>query len=143
MASSSASKFSGRSPAVADLLADAVRRPAAVTFGRERVLSLGGVDVRMVVVGPTHTRGDTGLFVTGDNVLFAGDVVMNESFLAATGVSSARAWMAAFDTFAAMKPAIVVPSHGAVGPGTLVDANRAIVRAVQELHQGRYPCSAA
>ena len=32
--------FSGRSPAVADLLADAVRRPAAVTFGRERVLSI-------------------------------------------------------------------------------------------------------
>jgi glyoxylase-like metal-dependent hydrolase (beta-lactamase superfamily II) len=123
--------FSGRSPAVAELLADAARRPAAVTFEREHVLSLGGVDVRMVVVGPTHTRGDTGFFVTGDNVLFSGDVVMNESFLAATGVSSARAWMAALDTFEAMKPRTIVPSHGAIGPGTLVEANRTLVRDVQ------------
>ena len=45
--------FSGRSPANAELLADAARRPAAITFDREHVLSLGGVDVRMVVVGPT------------------------------------------------------------------------------------------
>lgn len=123
--------FSGRSPLVADLLADAARRPAVVTFDRDYVLSLGDVDVRMVVVGPTHTRGDTGFFVSGDNVLFSGDVVMNESFLAATAVSSARAWMAAFDTFEGMKPKTVVPSHGATGPGSIIEANRAIVRTVQ------------
>jgi glyoxylase-like metal-dependent hydrolase (beta-lactamase superfamily II) len=123
--------FSGRSPLIAELLADAARRPAAITFDRDYVLSLGGVDVRMTVVGPTHTRGDTGFFVAGDNVLFSGDVVMNESFLAATGVSSARAWMAAFGTFEAMKPTTVVPSHGSVGSGSLVAANRAIVSTVQ------------
>ena len=123
--------FSGRSPAVAGLLADAARRPAAITFDRDYVLPLGGVDVRMAVVGPTHTRGDTGFFVTGDNVLFSGDVVMNESFLAATAVSSARAWMAAFDTFEAMKPTTIVPSHGAVGTGSLIAANRAVVASVQ------------
>jgi hypothetical protein len=27
-----------------------------------------------------HTKGDTGFFVQGDNVLFSGDVVMNNSF---------------------------------------------------------------
>lgn len=123
--------FAGRSPVNAELLADAARRPAAITFDREHVLPLGGVDIRMVVVGPTHTRGDTGFFVTGDNVLFAGDVVMNQSFLAATAVSSARAWLAAFDTFEAMKPQAVVPSHGAVGTGALVAANRALVASIQ------------
>lgn len=122
--------FSGRSQTVADLLADAARRPAAVTFDREYTLALGGVDVKMVVVGPTHTRGDTGFFVSGDNVLFSGDVVMNESFLAATAVSSARAWMAAFATFEGLKPQIVVPSHGAVGTGALVDANRQVVSGI-------------
>jgi glyoxylase-like metal-dependent hydrolase (beta-lactamase superfamily II) len=140
--------FAGRSPAVADLLADAARRPAAITFEREHVLSLGGVDVRMVVVGPTHTKGDTGFFVTGDNVLFSGDVVMNQSFLAATGVSSARAWMAAFDTFDAMKPQTVVPSHGAIGTGAIIAANRALVgtvqtRAVELKAQGRSADEAA
>ena len=84
--------FSERSPATAEILKDAARRPAAITFERDYTIDLGGVRVRCLVVGPTHTRGDTGFFVEGDNVLFAGDVVMNNSFLAATAVSSMKAW---------------------------------------------------
>src|SRR6185369_8935120 len=81
-------QFAGRSPVTAEILKDAARRTADITFDREYLLDLGGVRIRFVVVGPTHTRGDTGFFVEGDNVLFSGDVVMNESFLAATDVSS-------------------------------------------------------
>jgi glyoxylase-like metal-dependent hydrolase (beta-lactamase superfamily II) len=124
--------FSGRSPLTAELLKDAVRRRADVTFDREHVLDLGGVRVRLLVVGPTHTRGDTGFFVEGDSVLFAGDVVMNESFLAAGPVSSVKAWLAAFDAFDALKPRTIVPAHGAVGPGTLVAANRTLVQGVRD-----------
>jgi glyoxylase-like metal-dependent hydrolase (beta-lactamase superfamily II) len=123
--------FSKRSPATADILKDAARRPAVITFDREYRLDLGGVAVRFLVVGPTHTRGDTGFFVEGDNVLFAGDVVMNNSFLAATPVSSMKAWLAAFDAFEAMKPQTIVPAHGAVGPGSIIEANRHIMQAVQ------------
>jgi glyoxylase-like metal-dependent hydrolase (beta-lactamase superfamily II) len=124
--------FSGRSPLTAELLADAVRRRADVTFDREHLLDLGGVRVRFLVVGPTHTRGDTGLFVEGDAILFAGDVVMNESFLAAGGASSLKAWLTAFDTFGALQPRTVVPAHGSVGPGTLIAANRALVESVRD-----------
>ena len=124
--------FSGRSPLTADLLSDAVRRRADVTFDREYLLDLGGVRVRFLVVGPTHTRGDTGLFVEGDGILFAGDVVMNESFLAAGAGSSVKAWLAAFDAFGALKPGTVVPAHGSVGPGTLVAANRTLVEGVRD-----------
>jgi glyoxylase-like metal-dependent hydrolase (beta-lactamase superfamily II) len=124
--------FSGRSPLTAELLKDATRRRADVTFDRSHVLDLGGVRVRFLVVGPTHTRGDTGFFVEGDNVLFAGDVVMNESFLSAGPASSIKAWLSAFDAFAALKPGAVVPAHGAVGPGTLVAANRTWVQQVHD-----------
>jgi glyoxylase-like metal-dependent hydrolase (beta-lactamase superfamily II) len=122
--------FSGRSPLTAEILKDAERRTAAVTFGREHRLDLGGVAVRFIVVGPTHTRGDTAFFVEGDTVLFTGDVVMNNSFLAATAVSSMKAWLAAFDTLEALKAQVIVPAHGAVGTGALVPANRAIMRVV-------------
>ena len=71
--------------------------------------------MRFLVVGPTHTRGDTGFFVEGDGVLFSGDVVMNNSFLAANQASSMKAWLAAFDAFEAMRPRTIVPAHGAVG----------------------------
>jgi glyoxylase-like metal-dependent hydrolase (beta-lactamase superfamily II) len=123
--------FSGRSPATAEILKDAARRKADITFEREYTLDLGGVRVRFVVVGPTHTRGDTGFFVEGDGVLFAGDVVMNDSFLAATAVSSMKAWLAAFDTFEALKPRTIVPAHGAVGPGAIIATNRGIMQGVQ------------
>src|SRR4051794_20274582 len=96
--------FAGRSPVTADLLKDAVRRRADVAFDREFTFDLGGVHVRAVLVGPTHTRGDTGFFVEEDGVLFTGDVVMNDSFLAAGDASSMTAWLTAFDTFDAMQP---------------------------------------
>jgi len=124
--------FSGRSTLNAELLKDAARRRADITFDREYTLDLGGVRVKFLLVGPTHTRGDTGFFVEGDNVLFAGDVVMNESFLAANPSSSIKAWLTAFDTFEALKPRTIVPAHGAVGTGALIAANRTWVREVQE-----------
>jgi glyoxylase-like metal-dependent hydrolase (beta-lactamase superfamily II) len=123
--------FSGRSNMTAEILKDSARRPAVITFDRRYTLNLGGVDVDFVVVGPTHTRGDTGFFVRGDNVLFTGDVVMNESFLSANANSSMNAWLAAFDTFEAMKPQTIVPAHGAVGPGALIAANRELMRTIQ------------
>jgi glyoxylase-like metal-dependent hydrolase (beta-lactamase superfamily II) len=123
--------FSGRSPATAEILKDAQRRPAAITFDRDYSLDLGGVRVRFLVVGPTHTRGDTGFFVEGDNVLFSGDVVMHNSFLAASAVSSMNAWLKAFDTFEAQKPQTIVPAHGAVGPATIIAINRGFMQTVQ------------
>ena len=123
--------FSGRSPMTAELLKDATARKADITFDREYRLDLGGVHVRFLVVGPTHTRGDTGFFVEEDAVLFSGDVVMNNSFLAANQASSMKAWLAAFDAFEAMRPKVVVPSHGAVGDGTIIAANRAVMQGIQ------------
>ena len=123
--------FSRRSPMTAELLQGATGRKVDVTFDRDYTLDLGGVRVRFLVVGPTHTRGDTALFVEGDGVLFAGDVVMNQSFLAAGAATSMKAWLAAFDAFDQMRPQTIVPSHGAVGDAALIAANRAVMTAVQ------------
>jgi glyoxylase-like metal-dependent hydrolase (beta-lactamase superfamily II) len=123
--------FSRRSEVTAELLSDAAVFTPDITFDGEYVLDLGGARVRLVSVGPTHTRGDTGLLVEEDRVLFSGDVVMNESFLAARQESSMRAWLEAFDTFEAMGPRVVVPAHGAVGDGGLIAANRAVMEAIR------------
>ena len=71
------------------------------------------------------------MFVEEDRILFSGDLVMHDSFLAATATSSMKAWLAAFDTFEALKPATVVPSHGAVGPGSIIAVNREVMLAIQ------------
>lgn len=64
------------------------------------------------------------------NVLFAGDVVMNNSFVAATENSSIRAWLAAFDLLDTWVPRTIVPAHGEVGSGALIGANRGVMLAL-------------
>ena len=124
-------RFASRTPVMGELLRDATRRTPSITFDREYRLDLGGVAVQFLVVGPTHTRGDTGFFVEGDGVLFSGDVVMNESFLSANARSSITAWLAAFDAFEAMGPGVIVPAHGEVGDGSLTGIQRETMLAIQ------------
>lgn len=130
-AAAQAKAFAARSALDAELLGDAAVRPADVPFDRDQLLDLGGVRVRLLVVGPTHTRGDTVFLVEGDGVLFAGDVVMNNSFVAAMEVSSMKAWLAAFDVLEAWRPRTIVPAHGEVGTGALIDVNRGFMLTIQ------------
>ncbi len=127
-----AKTFASRSALVADLLKDAQFRKADILFDREYTLDLGGVRVRLLSLGPTHTRGDTIVWVEGDRVLFAGDVVMNRAFVAfASPYSSVRAWLKDFDELSALNAAVVVPSHGAVGDAALIGAQRTMMLAIQ------------
>lgn len=127
-----AAQFASRSAAMADLLKDLQFRKADIMFDRDHTIDLGGVRVRLNAVGPTHTRGDTTVFVEGDRVLFAGDVVMNHAFLAFGQYSSIKAWLAAFDQLEALKPTLIVPSHGSRGDATLIGQQRGVLLALQK-----------
>jgi glyoxylase-like metal-dependent hydrolase (beta-lactamase superfamily II) len=126
-----AKTFSSRSPAMADLLKGAEFRKADLFFEREHELDLGGVRVRIMAVGPTHTRGDTVFLVEGDDVLFAGDVAMPNLPAFASPYSSVRVWLTTLDRLAALKPARVVPSHGTMGDRSMIDAYRTFLETVQ------------
>ena len=127
-----AKTFASRSPLVADLLENAQFRKADVLFDREHTLDLGGVRVRLLSLGPTHTRGDTIVWVEGDRILFAGDVVMNRTFVAfASPYSSVNAWLADFDQLEPLHPAKIVPSHGPVGDASLIAEQRTVIKAIQ------------
>jgi glyoxylase-like metal-dependent hydrolase (beta-lactamase superfamily II) len=130
-AASQTKAFASRSALNAEQQKDVTHRPPDIAFDRDYTLDLGGVRVRMLVVGPTHTRGDTAFFVEGDGVLFAGDVVMNNSFVAANQNSSMKAWLAAFDVFEQWAPRTIVPAHGPVGTGALIGVNRGFMRDIQ------------
>src|SRR5262245_450915 len=69
-------RFSGFSPAVAQLLSKASYRKPDTVFDTDLTLDLGGVHVRLSGVGPAHTLGDTVMYVDEDKVLLTGDVVM-------------------------------------------------------------------
>jgi glyoxylase-like metal-dependent hydrolase (beta-lactamase superfamily II) len=123
--------FANLSPLHKELL-DGVEYPRAdILFEREHRLDLGGVHVRLFTRGPLHTKGDTMIFVEEDRVLFSGDVVMNNAFLAASATSSIKTWLTTLDELDALKPAVVVPSHGGIGDAALIARDREYLTAVQ------------
>ena len=127
-----AKQFASQSPLRADLLKDVQFRKADILFDKDYALDLGGVRVRLQWMGPTHTRGDAIIWVEGDRVLFAGDVVMNHRFVSFTSpYSSVTAWLNAFDQLEPLHPIRVVPSHGAMGEGSLIGEQRAVMKAIQ------------
>ena len=110
--------FASRSAIHAELLKDADFRKADITFERDYVLDLGGVQAKLTAMGPNHTVGDTIIWIESDRVLFAGDLAMRPQPAFASPHSSLRQWLARFDQMEALKPAIIVPSHGPTGDGT-------------------------
>ena len=125
--------FAGRSAVNKELLAGVPYPTADILFDREHRVDLGGVHVRLIWRGPgvMHTKGDTMVFVEEDRVLFTGDVVMSQRFLAAQNNSSVQTWLAVLDELQAFKPLHVVPSHGKLGDAALVARDREFIQAVQ------------
>jgi glyoxylase-like metal-dependent hydrolase (beta-lactamase superfamily II) len=127
-----APNFASRSPVHAELMKDAAYRRADEIFESERVLDLGGVRARLFWHGGTHTNGDTMVLIEGDNVLFAGDVVMNRRFLAFnSAASNIRAWLVSLDKLEPLRPVRIVPSHGEMGDASLIEKNRMYLRELQ------------
>jgi glyoxylase-like metal-dependent hydrolase (beta-lactamase superfamily II) len=125
-------RFRQRSPEIADLLKEATFRPPAEIFEKEKVLDLGGVRVRLIRLGPGHTRGDTVAFVEGDRVLFSGDLAMKNLFPAfATPQSDSRTWLASLDQMAALQATQLVPAHYEITDNAAIDGYRSYLNALQ------------
>ena len=72
----------------------------------------------IVAMGANHTRGDTAIWIESDRVLFAGDVAMKAQPAFASPYSTVRQWLASLDRLEALKPTMIVPSHGPNGEGS-------------------------
>jgi len=109
--------FSKRSAINAELLKDADFRKADIVFEHDYDLDLGGVHAKLTAMGPNHTAGDTIIWVDSDRVLFSGDLAMRAQPAFASPHSSLKQWMGSLDKLEALKPAVIVPSHGPTGDG--------------------------
>jgi glyoxylase-like metal-dependent hydrolase (beta-lactamase superfamily II) len=116
--------FARRSAINAELLKDADFRKANATFDRDYALDLGGVKVQLIAMGANHTRGDTAIWVESDHVLFSGDVAMRAQPVFASPYSTIRHWLSSLDRLEALKPAVIVPSHGPTGDAAFISGYR-------------------
>ena len=128
--------FKGMPGRAADM-EGAIYRTPDVTFAGDTLIDLGGTRVRLMELGPTHTRGDVGFFIEGDGVMFTGDVAMSSPI----GINSARftsaptsasAWLASLERLMALKPRHVVPSHGPLGDASMIEKHRVFMTAVRD-----------
>lgn len=92
------------------------------TFDGELTVAVGDKEVRLIEVGPAHTRGDLLVHVPADRVVYTGDIL----FIEGTPVMWAGPvgnWIKACDTILGLEVDAIVPGHG---PLTDKDGVRAV-----------------
>jgi cyclase len=81
------------------------------TFTGELEIKVGDRVLRLIEVGPAHTRGDTLVHVPSAGVLFSGDILFAGSHPIAWAGPVSN-WIAACDRILALSPEVIVPGHG-------------------------------
>lgn len=124
--------FSKRTADLKSLLQYVKPRPPDILFDREAKLDLGGLTVRLVWLGPAHTRGDCFVFVEQDGVLFTGDAVINRFFpIFPDADASGKNWLSILDQLDEFHPRTIVPGHGEVGDASLIGTERTYLKSLQ------------
>ena len=85
--------------------------PPTETFHGEQRLQVGGKQVRLVEVGPAHTRGDVVVEVPGEAVVYTGDILFVDGH-PIMWEGPVGNWIRACEAICAMRPDVVVPGHG-------------------------------
>ncbi|HEX3511819.1 MAG TPA: MBL fold metallo-hydrolase [Solirubrobacteraceae bacterium] len=81
------------------------------TFSGELTLRVGAREVRLIEVGPAHTRGDTIALLPAERVLYSGDILFHGGHPIAWAGPVSN-WIAACDRILAMDLEVIVPGHG-------------------------------
>ncbi|NQX90363.1 MAG: MBL fold metallo-hydrolase [Halioglobus sp.] len=87
--------------------------PPTQTFDDELELRIGDKPVRLVDVGPAHTRGDVLVHSPQDGVVFSGDILFIES-TPIIWQGPVQNWIDACNRIDDMQPDLVVPGHGPI-----------------------------
>jgi len=114
--------FSSRNAQMKELLSDTKFRTPDVTFEKELNLDLGGVTARLFWLGQAHTKGDEMIDVKPDSALISGDIVQNKMVPNLPDENaSMKGWVDILAQLRPMKFKFIVPDHGALGDGSLIE----------------------
>ena len=73
---------------------------------------LGGITFRVLYAEGAHSPEDVMMYVVEERVLFAGDLLF-AGRVPFVGTADSKGWLKAMDKMIAVKPAVVIPGHGA------------------------------
>jgi cyclase len=94
------------------------------TFDGELTVNVGAKEVRLIEVGPAHTRGDTLAFLPAERVLYSGDILFHGGHPIAWAGPVSN-WIAACDRILALEVDVIVPGHGPLADKAAVRELRA------------------
>ena len=124
-----AKRFAGISPLHAELLQGAEFRKADITFEKEHTLDLGGVSAVPGDGLQPHARRHGHVRRAGHGALLRRR--RHEAAAAVGAGASLSQWIASQDRLAALAPARVVPSHGAMGDASIMADTKRFVSTVR------------
>lgn len=92
--------------------------PADRWLSGDENFELGGLHFSLYHVGPAHSSEDMVMLVKEDGVLFTGDLIF-KGRVPFVGEADSAAWLKALDRLIALKPAYLIPGHGAAAPDAI------------------------
>ncbi len=107
------------------------------TFSGELDLKVGDKTVRLIEVGPAHTRGDTLVLLPKERVVYTGDILFNEGTPIAWAGPVSN-WIRACDRILEMDVDVVVPGHGPIADKSTVRNMRGCLEFVQDEARRRF-----
>ncbi|HSO44973.1 MAG TPA: MBL fold metallo-hydrolase [Rhodoferax sp.] len=85
-----------------------------VTFVKRRKLAVSGVDIELIESGGAHTKADIFVWLPGEKLVFAGDIVFVDRLLGIQPGMGLR-WISALSYLRdELRPVTVIPGHGEV-----------------------------
>lgn len=86
---------------------------ANLSFDARYDLTLGGVDIEVLHLGPAHDPGDTQVWIPAWNIMIAGDIAFHERMLPIFPHTCTSCWIETWvDKLEPMAPTYLIPGHG-------------------------------
>ncbi len=83
-----------------------------ITFDDSYQIDLGGLAVEVLRLGPSHSRGDTQVWLPEMKLMIAGDMAFHERLLPVFDDSDTGGWIETWKSVEALQPEVIVPGHG-------------------------------
>ena len=86
---------------------------ANLTFEDEYDVSLGGVEIKVMHLGPAHDPGDTQVWIPQWDIMIAGDIAFHERMLPVFEHTCTSCWLETWEEkLEPIAPTYVIPGHG-------------------------------
>ena len=83
-----------------------------ISFETIHLVDLGDMQVEVLYLGPSHSPGDTQVWLPEHKLMIAGDLAFHERLLPVFDDSDTAGWLETWKEFENLKPEVVIPGHG-------------------------------